>query len=110
MSWDCFCRAFGCPAARFGPTCSGQAIQGCGLSQYSILTVGGPYRWVYDGNGALVGEQISSDTGDYQCPSAPELGAHTVRAGQFPDTCNSSTVCQCSPDGGSCDPTDAGRI
>jgi hypothetical protein len=113
MSWDCFCKAFDC--TKKSAMCEGgglqeQWIKGCGLSQYSIETVGGPFRWVYDGSGNLVGEQASSDVSEYHCPSAPEIASTTVRAGQFPDACNSSTVCACSPDGGSCDPTDAARF
>jgi hypothetical protein len=111
MSWDCFCRQFNCspgmPSCGYGPR--GQITTGCGLSELSVETIGGPERWVYDATGTLVGEQLGTDDGQFACPTAPELIGYSVRAGQFPDSCDSAVSCQCNPDGGTCDPTDAGR-
>jgi hypothetical protein len=111
MSWDCYCQQYGCSSTTV-PTCwgYGQVTNGCGLTEFSILTIGGPERWVYDQTGTLVGAQIGTDAGYYSCPTDPSLQSSSVRAGQFPDTCDSALTCQCNPDGGSCDPTDAGLI
>jgi hypothetical protein len=85
-----------------------QWTRGCGLTEYARFTIGGPLRFVYDQSGTLVGAQQGSDVpGEYHCPSDPTLLADAVIAGQQLDTCDSATTCACSPDGGSCDPTDA---
>jgi hypothetical protein len=109
MSWDCYCQQYNCSTTTI-PSCwgSGQWTKGCGLSEFSIETIGGPERWVFDSSGALVGAQQGTDAGSFSCPTDPSLQGYSVRAGQFPDTCDSAVTCQCSPDGGACEPTDAG--
>jgi hypothetical protein len=109
MSWECFCKKYNC-SAQLVPSCSphGQWTRGCGLSEYSVQTIGGPSRSVYDETGNLVGEQFGTDDGQFSCPTDPTMIGYSVRAGQFPDSCESAVTCQCSADGGSCDPTDAG--
>jgi hypothetical protein len=108
MSWACYCQQYSCTQPE--PHCGayGQWTRGCGLDEYAVLTIGGPERWVYDPSGHLVGAQQSTDAGYFRCPTDPSMTGSSVRAGQFADTCDSRTVCQCSADGGSCDPTDAG--
>ncbi len=79
------------------------------MTEISVETVGGLERWSYDdATGALVGVQLGTDDGQFACPSAPTLVGFSVRAGQFPDGCLSAVTCQCNPDGGGCDATDAG--
>jgi hypothetical protein len=109
MSWDCFCKQYDCGGDQL-PYCSsrGQWTKGCGLSEYSIETVGGPMRWVYDATDNLVGERLASDIPEFSCPTDPSMIGYSVQAGQFPDSCDSAVTCQCSADGGSCDPADAG--
>jgi hypothetical protein len=109
MSWDCFCKNYDCSGDQ-PQSCSSreQWTKGCGLSERSIETLGGPSRWVYDANGNLVGEQFGTDDGQFSCPTDPTMIGYSVRAGQFPDSCDGAVTCQCSADGGSCDPTDAG--
>jgi hypothetical protein len=109
MSWDCFCKQYDCSAGQ-PQSCasSGQWTKGCGLSEYSVETPGGPYRSVYDRNGSLVGREFGTDDGQFTCPTDPTMFGYRVSAGQFPDSCDSAVTCQCSSDGGSCDPTDAG--
>ncbi|HLK88807.1 MAG TPA: hypothetical protein VKZ18_02875 [Polyangia bacterium] len=115
MSWDCYCATFanGCtPAGTVAASCAygtRQITRGCGLTEVSIDTVGGPERWVYDdATGMLVGEQVGTDDGQFACPTAPSVVGFSVRAGQFPDGCLSAVTCQCNADGGGCDPTDGG--
>ena len=109
MSWDCFCKKYDCGGRQsvFCPP-GGQWTKGCGLSEYSVETIGGPSRTVYDANGNLVGEQFGSDDAQFSCPTDPTMIGYSVRAGQFPDSCDGAVTCQCSADGGPCDPTDAG--
>jgi hypothetical protein len=109
MSWDCFCKHYDCSGSQ-RQNCSsrGQWTKGCGLSESSIQTPGGPYRSVYDANGNLVGQEFGTDDGQFLCPTDSTMIGYRVRAGQFPDSCDSAVTCQCSADGGSCDPTDAG--
>jgi hypothetical protein len=111
MSWACFCNRYDCAAQQM-PTCipNAQWRRSCGLAELSIETIGGPESWVYDANGTLVGEQIGSDVNEFSCPTDPSMTGFGVTAGQFPGTCDGGavTTCQCSADGGSCDPTDAG--
>ena len=109
MSWDCYCKHHDCGGRQpvFCPP-GGQWTKGCGLSEYSVQTIGGPSRTVYDANGNLVGAQYGSDDATFSCPTDPTMSGFFVRAGQFADTCDDAVTCQCSTDGGSCDPTDAG--
>jgi hypothetical protein len=114
MSWDCYCQQYSCSSTT-KPMCWGYAqwTNGCGLSEFSVETVGGPDRWVYDQSGNLVGAQQSTDEGSpYSCPTDPSLYSSSVRAGQFPDTCDSAVTCQCTPDGGDAcvTPADGGVI
>jgi hypothetical protein len=109
MSWDCFSKNNDrgvVPLSSCSP--GGQWTKGCGLSEYSIETIGGPMRWVFDANAKLVGEQYGSDDATFSCPTDPTMSGFFVRAGLFADSCDSAVTCQCSADGGSCDPTDAG--
>ena len=111
MSWDCFCKQYDCSATQPPSSCAssgGQWTKGCGLSEYSVQTPGGPYRSVYDANGSLVGREFGTDDGQFSCPTDPTMIGYRVRAGQFPDSCAGAVTCQCNADGGSCDPTDAG--
>ena len=74
MSWACFCNRFGCTAQQLsGCSRNAQWTRGCGLTEFSIETIGGPESWVYDANGTLVGERIGSDVGEFSCPSDPSL-------------------------------------
>jgi hypothetical protein len=109
MSWDCFIKNNDRGVVPWSScTPPGQWTKGCGLSEYSVETIGGPARWVYDASGKLVGEQFGSDDAQFGCPTDPTMIGFSVRAGQFADSCDSAVTCQCSADGGSCDPTDAG--
>jgi hypothetical protein len=112
MSWACFCKQFDCTHPVTPVSCGyglrEQLTTGCGLSEVSLQTVGGPERWVYDATGTLVGEQLGTDDGEFLCPTDPSMIGFSVRGGQFPDGCLSAVTCQCNADGGTCDPTDAG--
>jgi hypothetical protein len=110
MSWDCFCKQYNCAVQQPVPSCTGRGgwTRGCGLAEFSIGTVSGPTRMVFDASGTLVGEEFGTDDGQFSCPTDPSMIAYSVRAGQFPDTCGDAGTCQCSGDGGGCDPTDGG--
>jgi len=109
MSWDCYCRAYGCTGARQACTAS-TAYPSCGLVVDSSDTFGGPSLRVYDERGALVGAQYASDTSDYFCPSDRSLSAARVHAGRFPDSTCAAEPCTCVDGGSSCAPAvDAGR-
>ncbi len=110
ISWSCFCASHDC-APQYNVQCSPgvQQIEGCGLVAYTVETIGGPEMWVYDGSGTLVGEQLGTDDGEFVCPTDPGLIGFQLRAGKFPDTCDSATTCTCNPDGGGCEPPDAGH-
>lgn len=96
MSWACFCAKFTCTDRQ--PACGSNrtAYPGCGLTADNLHTVGGPWISVWDESGALVGRHYSSDTSDYQCPSAPSLHAAQVRAGRFPDATCAEVPCTCT--------------
>ncbi|HEX3901661.1 MAG TPA: hypothetical protein VH853_02355 [Polyangia bacterium] len=111
ISFDCFCAHHDCTQP-YPTNCSlgGDEVvtTGCGLVEYSVGTVGGPSRSVFDQSGHLVGVQEGTDTALLTCPTDPSVQGYILRAGEFADTCLGATTCACSADGGACVPTDAG--
>lgn len=107
MSLACYCQRYDC--AQPEPSCAIYSLgRGCGLTEYSEDTISGPEDWVYDQSGHLVGVQLSSDDSGWVCPTDPSMFASAVRAGQFPDSCQSFVACRCNGDGGtSCASPDA---
>jgi hypothetical protein len=74
----------------------------CGLNVFSSPSFGGPFQWVTDQSGTLVGIQLTTDAPPlYSCPSNPTLSALVVRAGRFPDTSCAVQDCACDA-GGTC--------
>jgi hypothetical protein len=96
VPWDCYCAyRYDCARTLSDP---GSEISGgtrvdypaCSLTTLTIQTPGGPWIWVFDGTGNLVGHQHTSDTAPpaLTCPSDPTLASTRIRAGRFPDpTC-----------------------
>src|SRR6185312_9927826 len=113
ISWACYCQQYDCasqPERSCGSSGYGQWTRGCGLDEYSFMTVGGPERHVYDQSGQLVGAQTSSDTTPFSCPTDSNLVSSSLRAGQFADTCDGAVTCVCDGDAGSCGTPEAGVI
>jgi hypothetical protein len=122
VSWDCFCQGRDC-SRRLPPgsACDGESSRvdypGCGLTIISTPGVGGAVDLhVFDASGQLVGEQLSSDTPDFTCPSDPSFlstgGSNRLRSGRFPDGTCAAVACPqhdcgpCTSDEGG--PADAG--
>lgn len=103
MSWACYCQKYDCTRP---PSCSpaGQWTRGCGLDEDTEQGSSGPESWVYDQSGQLVGVDLATDSDQWSCPSDPSMSASAVRAGQFPDTCNTAVTSSCPADGGAISP------
>jgi hypothetical protein len=111
VSWACYCGQAGCFATK--PTCGTTNVKvyaGCDLVVTSLDTAGGPWLWVFDSPGQLVGRQETADVGYYECPSDPSLRGSRIRAGVLPDaTCEEAVACSCVDGGGTaCAMSDAG--
>jgi hypothetical protein len=111
MSLDCYCAAYGCenaaPAVCAGSTSAQSWTVACDLNVFSSQTFGGPFYWVTDPSGTLVGIQVGSDTTPYACPSDPTLTSLAVRAGRFPDASCAVRDCSCDAGAGCATPPDA---
>ena len=105
ISWSCFCAKHDC-APQYNVPCTGSAqlTTGCGLRQITVQTIGGPERWVYDQSGTLVGEQLGTDDSEFLCPTDPSMIGFVLRAGQFPDSCDSALTTACTADAGTINP------
>ena len=103
-SWECFCASGGCASVTPATTCGGtrESQVACGLRSDSILTPGGPFIQVFDANGTLVGQEIGSDTGDFECPDDPSLRGFVRHVGVFPDAGCAVTTCDCIDGGVAC--------
>jgi hypothetical protein len=109
MSLSCLCSVYGCAGSKSACGMNRVSYPSCGLVVDTTSTFGGPNLRVYDEFGNLVGEQYSSDTSDYFCPSDRSLHAARVRAGQFPDPSCAAEPCTCADGGSVCAPAmDAG--
>ena len=115
ISFDCFCAHHDCTQPYPADCSLGSGLgtpevvtTGCGLVEYSIETIGGPSRSVFDQSGHLVGIQGRTDTGPLTCPTDPSVQGYILRSGQFADTRPSATTCVCGGDGGACVQSDAG--
>ena len=111
LSLACFCAewgsSWGCPDPQRrctpGTNMSPTAYPVCGLMTETQQTFAGPFLWVWDASGKLVGRQIASDTSMwFGCPSDPSLVARRVRAGRFPDPSCEADACSCVVAGEAC--------
>jgi hypothetical protein len=110
ISWDCFCKQYNCASAPPASCMPGnsQLAHGCGYEMFSVSTIGGIEKWVYDSSGQLVGEQLGTDDGIFTCPTDPSLQGFRLQAGYLLDDCEAIQTTQYSVDAGTCLPTDAG--
>jgi hypothetical protein len=103
VDWDCYCALHDCTQTAQQFVCQsglGTWSNGCGLSEYTVDTAGGPEIWVFDQTGKQVGAQLATDDSVFACPNNLGLQRFILRAGQFrPDTCDGVTSCSCADAG-----------